>query len=92
MRSAPALQRLTATLRAIVSLRTTSTLSHERPSEQALSRLLSVTSFYEEKVGPKNRTANGAMRIVAKEIERDGIHSVGDSYLPVEDPPCVEIV
>ena len=90
MRSAPALQRLTATLRSITSLQTTSTLSHEMPSEQALSRLLSVTGFYEEKVGLKNRTANGAMRIVAKEIERDGIHSVGDSY--VEDPPCVENV
>ena len=56
---------------------------------QALSRLLSVTSFYEEKVGPKNRTANSAMRIVAKEIERDGIHGVGNPY--VEDPPCVGV-
>jgi hypothetical protein len=89
VRSAPALQRLTATLRSIVSARTTSALSHEKPSEQALSRLLSVTSFYEAKVGPKNRTASGAMRIVAKEIERDGIQSVGDAY--VEDPPCVRI-
>jgi len=85
IRSAPALQRLTALLRSFISLRPASIPSHERPSEQALSRLLSVTSFYEEKVGPKNRTANSAMRIVAKEIERDGIHSIGDSY--AEDPP-----
>jgi len=48
-----------------------------------------VTSFYEEKVGPKNRTANSAMSIVAKEIERDGIHSIGDPY--AEDPPCVGV-
>jgi hypothetical protein len=78
------------TLRSIVSPRTATALSHERPSEQALSRLLSVTNYYEEKVGPKSRTANGAMRIVAKEIERNGIHGVRDSY--VEDPQCVGIV
>lgn len=55
-----------------------------------LSRLLSVTSFYEEKVGQKSRSADGAMRIVAKEIERDGVHGVGDSH--AEDPPYVELL
>jgi len=84
VRSAPALRRLTALLRSFVAPRPAS-ISHERPSEEALSRLLSVTSFYEEKVGPQNRTANSAMRIVAKEIERDGIHVFRDPY--VEDPP-----
>lgn len=48
-----------------------------------------MTSFYEEKVGQKSRSADGAMRIVAKEIERDGIHGVSDSR--VEDPPYVEL-
>ncbi|KAH9997714.1 hypothetical protein BJV74DRAFT_826047 [Russula compacta] len=85
IRSAPALQRLTPLLRSFISPQTASAPSQESPSEQALSHLLSVTSFYEEKVGAKNRSANSAMRVVAKEIERDGIHSVGDSY--VEDPP-----
>lgn len=55
-----------------------------------LSHLLSVTSFYEEKVGQKSRSADGAMRIVAKEIERDGVYGVGDSH--VEDPPYVELL
>jgi hypothetical protein len=55
-----------------------------------LSHLLSVTSFYEEKVGQKSRSADGAMRIVVKEIERDGVHGVGDSH--VEDPPYVELL
>jgi hypothetical protein len=85
VRSAPALQRLTAALRSFVSPRTASGLSHENSSEQALSHLLSVTNYYEEKVGSKSRSADGAMRVVAKEIERDGIHCVGDSH--VEDPP-----
>jgi hypothetical protein len=85
VRSAPALQRLTASLRSFVSPRTPSGPSNESPSEQVLSHLLSVTSFYEEKVGQKSRSADGAMRIVAKEIERDGVYGVGDSH--VEDPP-----
>lgn len=86
VRSAPALQRLTASLRSFVSPpQTPSGPSDESPSEQVLSHLLSVTSFYEEKVGQKSRSADGAMRIVAKEIERDGVHGVGDSH--VEDPP-----
>ncbi|KAI0001680.1 hypothetical protein BJV77DRAFT_969154 [Russula vinacea] len=87
VRSAATLQRLTAKLRSFVSSRTASGISDENPSEQALSHLLSVTSFYEEKVGSKSRSADGAMRIVAKEIERDGVHCVGDSH--VEDPPYV---
>ena len=70
-----------------MSPRTAPGHSDESPSEQALSHLLSVTSFYEEKVGAKSRSADSAMRIVAKEIERDGIHIVGDSH--VEDPPYV---
>ena len=55
-----------------------------------LSHLLLVTNFYEEKVGQKSRSADGAMRIVAKEIERDGVHGAGDSR--VEDPPYVELL
>jgi hypothetical protein len=55
-----------------------------------LSHLLAVTSFYGEKVGQKSRSADSAMRIVAKEIERDGVYGVGDSR--VEDPPYVELL
>jgi len=84
VRSAPALQRLTASLRSFNAPHAASVASHESPSELALSHLLSVTSFYEEKVGLKNRSVNGAMRIVAKEIERDGIHGAGNPN--VEDP------
>lgn len=89
VRSAPALQRLIASLRSFVSPQSASGLSQENPSEQALSRLLSVTSFYEEKVGLKSRSVDGAMRIVANEIERDGVHGVGNSH--IEDPPYVEL-
>lgn len=84
VRSAPALRRLTALLRSFIS-RASSAPLQESPSEQALSSLLYVTNYYEEKVGTKNRSASSAMHIVAKEIERDGIHSAGDSY--AEDPP-----
>lgn len=48
-----------------------------------------MTNYYEEKVGNKSRSANDAIHVVAKEIERDGIHSASDSY--TEDPPCVEL-
>jgi len=82
---------LTASLRSFVSPpRTSSGPSQENVSEQALSHLLSVTSFYEEKVGSKSRSADSAMRIVAKEIERDGVHGVGGSH--VEDPPYVGLL
>ncbi|KAH9081708.1 hypothetical protein EDB83DRAFT_2334344 [Lactarius deliciosus] len=84
VRSASALRRLTALLRSFIS-RAPSAPLQESPSEQALSSLLYVTNYYEEKVGTKNRSASSAMHIVAKEIERDGIHSVSDSY--AEDPP-----
>ncbi|KAH9049384.1 hypothetical protein EDB84DRAFT_1453716, partial [Lactarius hengduanensis] len=84
VRSASALRRLTALLRSFIS-RASSAPLQESPSEQALSSLLYVTNYYEEKVGTKNRSASSAMHIVAKEIERDGIHSASDSY--VEDPP-----
>ncbi|KAH9065797.1 hypothetical protein EDB87DRAFT_1593217 [Lactarius vividus] len=85
VRSASALRRLTALLRSFIYPRASSIPLQESPSEQALSSLLYVTNYYEEKVGTKNRSASSAMHIVAKEIERDGIHSANDSY--VEDPP-----
>lgn len=85
VRSAHALRRLTALLRSFISLRAPSTPLQESPSEQALFRLLFITNYYEEKVGTKNRSASSAMHIVAKEIERDGLHSASDPY--VEDPP-----
>ncbi|KAH9004073.1 hypothetical protein EDB86DRAFT_2886537 [Lactarius hatsudake] len=84
VRSAPALRRLTALLRSFIS-RASSAPLQESPSEQALSSLLYVTNYYEEKVGTRNHSARSAMHIVAKEIERDGIHSASDSY--AEDPP-----
>ena len=37
----------------------------------------------------KSRSVDGAMRIVANEIERDGVHGVGNSH--IEDPPYVEL-
>lgn len=85
VRSAPILRRLTALLRSFMSPRAPPIPLQESPSEQALSRLLYITNYYEEKLGTKSRSANGAMYIVAKEIERDGIHSASDPY--VEDPP-----
>ncbi|KAH9982834.1 hypothetical protein BGW80DRAFT_47909 [Lactifluus volemus] len=84
VRSAPALRRLPASLRSFISPRTPTSPSHETFSEQVLSRLLSTINFYEEKLGSKNRSAIGALRVIVKEIERDGIHGVGDPY--TEDP------
>ncbi|KAA1467980.1 DUF1741-domain-containing protein [Dentipellis sp. KUC8613] len=52
----------------------------------ALSRLLEVADFYQAKVGDvRIRSANDAMRVVAKDVEQDGIHGVKE--VPVDDPP-----
>ncbi|KAI0275011.1 hypothetical protein BC834DRAFT_850678 [Gloeopeniophorella convolvens] len=85
VRSAPALRRLPALLRSFISPHATTPAPHENTSEQALSRLLSIVDFYEEKVGTKIRTADGAMRVVAKEVEQDGVHGVRDTY--TDGPP-----
>lgn len=52
----------------------------------ALPRLLSVASFYEEKVGAAHsRSAKEAMRVVARQIDQDGLFGVGDGE--TEEPP-----
>ncbi|KAJ6604834.1 hypothetical protein DFH09DRAFT_1123914 [Mycena vulgaris] len=51
----------------------------EQPSEVLLERLLSTTEFYQTKVAEAHaQSAKGAMRVVAGEIDRDGLHGMKD--------------
>jgi hypothetical protein len=52
----------------------------------ALSRILAVTEFYEEKIASAGAvSAKAAMQIVAREIEADGLHGV--EHPQVADQP-----
>ncbi|KAJ7103351.1 hypothetical protein B0H15DRAFT_811913 [Mycena belliarum] len=52
----------------------------EQPSEVLLARLLSTTEFYQAKVAEAHaQSARRAMRVVAAEIDRDGLHGMTDT-------------
>ncbi|KAJ7070877.1 hypothetical protein C8F01DRAFT_1108188 [Mycena amicta] len=60
-------------------------LTTEQPAEVILTRLLSFTEFYQNKVTESNaHSANRAMRVVASEIERDGLQGLKD--VPLAEP------
>ncbi|THH13581.1 hypothetical protein EW146_g6658 [Bondarzewia mesenterica] len=83
VRSASALRKQQVLLK---SLALPSASSVGSNASGALSRLLTVASYYQEKVGAAQaRSANQAMRVVAKNVEQDGIHGLGDAH--ADDPP-----
>lgn len=54
-------------------------LGAEQPSD-ILNRIVTTTQFYEQKVAHANaRTAKDAMRVVAREIEADGLYGVKEA-------------
>ncbi|KIJ66287.1 hypothetical protein HYDPIDRAFT_174431 [Hydnomerulius pinastri MD-312] len=56
-------------------------------ASKSLKHLLSVVSYYEGQISATTtRTAKDALRVVAKLIEKDGLHGVSDSH-DTEDPP-----
>jgi hypothetical protein len=60
--------------------------SGETPWSDASSRLLDLVSFYEGRIGTV-RTAKEAMRILAKDIDTDGLHQAADAQFYAEEPP-----
>ncbi|KAJ7631175.1 hypothetical protein FB45DRAFT_917728 [Roridomyces roridus] len=51
----------------------------EQPAEMLLARLLGTTEFYQKKVAEsRSQSAKGAMRVVAAEIDRDGLQGMRD--------------
>ncbi|KAJ7161404.1 hypothetical protein C8R43DRAFT_992750 [Mycena crocata] len=58
----------------------------EQPAEALLARLLTTTEFYQTKITEAHtQSARGSMRVVAGEIDRDGLHGVKDT--PETEPP-----
>jgi len=52
----------------------------EQPAETLLLRLLSTTEFYQNKIAEANASsANRAMRVVATEIDREGLQGMKDA-------------
>lgn len=84
VRSAPALRKLKTMLR---SLAVPNSSSLDESPSNALSRLITAATYYEEKIASaQSRTASQALRVVAKNIDQDGIHGLDhESY--TEDPP-----
>ena len=84
VRSAPALRKLKIMLR---SLAVPNSSSLDESPSNALSRLITAATYYEEKIASaQSRTASQALRVVARNIDRDGIYGlIHDSQL--EDPP-----
>ncbi|ETW87018.1 hypothetical protein HETIRDRAFT_166541 [Heterobasidion irregulare TC 32-1] len=83
VRSAPALRKLKIMLR---SLAVPNSSLDESPSN-ALSRLIAAATYYEEKIASaQSRTASQALRVVAKNIDQDGIHGL-DHESHTENPP-----
>ncbi|KAJ7293157.1 hypothetical protein C8J57DRAFT_1268248 [Mycena rebaudengoi] len=53
--------------------------SSEQPPEALLARLLSTTEFYKTKVAEAHaRSARSALRVVAEDIDRDGLHFLAE--------------
>ncbi|KAI0068085.1 DUF1741-domain-containing protein [Artomyces pyxidatus] len=87
VRSAPILRKQPSVLQS-VALHNTAVIpsSLESHATQALSRLLTMNEFYEDKINQAHaRSAKAAMAVVAKEVEQDGIHGIRD--LDVDIPP-----
>ncbi|KAJ7751293.1 hypothetical protein DFH07DRAFT_745670 [Mycena maculata] len=62
--------------------------TNEQPAEVLLARLLSTTEFYQTKVAEAHaQSAKGAMRVVAGEIDRDGLYGVKDGLETETEPP-----
>jgi hypothetical protein len=56
------------------------TWTADQSSEVLLARLLSTTEFYQTKVAEAHaQSARGAMRVVAAEIDRDGLHGMKEA-------------
>ncbi|KAF9245790.1 hypothetical protein BU15DRAFT_85478 [Melanogaster broomeanus] len=56
-------------------------------ASKSLKHLLSVTSYYEGQISATTaRTAKDSLRVVAKLMEKDGLHDVNDTH-DNEDPP-----
>ena len=54
---------------------------------KSLSRLLSVVGFYEDQLTAAGSwSAQDAMDLVAREIEKEGVHGIG-RWQDVDDPP-----
>lgn len=90
VRSSAVLKKQASLLQSLALPRTT---SHRRPSwvsehpADTLAHILTVTDFYEAKIRLAGaRSAKDAMRVVAKEIEAEGLHQVANSQ-EIEDPP-----
>lgn len=66
--------------------RTSRITQAELPSE-ILAHILAATDFYEDKIRTANaRTATSSMRVVAREIEAEGIYGTSDER-EWEEPP-----
>lgn len=86
MRSSAVLRKCEVTLHSASALNSRAPSAENYASSVALSRLLSVANFYEEKISSAQaRTAKEAMRVVAKHIDQDGLFGVGDGE--IEEPP-----
>ncbi|KAJ7492450.1 hypothetical protein FB451DRAFT_1218339 [Mycena latifolia] len=82
VRSSSILQAQVSLLKALAMPQTErrSSWTTEQPSEVLLARLLSTAEFYETKVAEAHaQSAKGAMRVVAGEIDRDGLHGMKDA-------------
>ncbi|KAJ7110039.1 hypothetical protein C8R44DRAFT_678676 [Mycena epipterygia] len=81
VRSSPILKAQLSLLKALALPQTERRTSWttEQPAETLLARLLTTTEFYQAKVAEANaQSAKGAMRVVAGEIDRDGLHGMRD--------------
>ncbi|EIM92219.1 uncharacterized protein STEHIDRAFT_70825 [Stereum hirsutum FP-91666 SS1] len=86
VRSSAVLRKCEVTLHSASALNSRAPSAENYASSVALSRLLSVANFYEEKISSAQaRTAKEAMRVVAKHIDQDGLFGVGDGE--IEEPP-----
>ncbi|KDQ63275.1 hypothetical protein JAAARDRAFT_147418 [Jaapia argillacea MUCL 33604] len=56
-------------------------------AQENLARILKVVDFYEQQIGKSgSRTVREAMRVISREIERDGVHGIWDgqdSFYPL---------
>ncbi|KAL1722164.1 hypothetical protein EV715DRAFT_193415 [Schizophyllum commune] len=65
-------------------------LNTEPTAAEKLARILNCVEFYATKISEgRARSANQAMRIVAREVDADGLQGVGDGA--ELEPPCVSL-
>ncbi|KAJ7040434.1 hypothetical protein C8F04DRAFT_1083551 [Mycena alexandri] len=95
VRSSPILEAQLSLLRALAYPQEERRFSWttEQPSELLLARLLNTTMFYQTKVTEAHaQSAKSALRVVAAEIDRDGLHGMKearDTEPPGETPDVV---